>query len=193
MPDETQLFDAVARVLARQPGSSMQEIAGAAGISRTTLHRAFGDRETLVERLSRHVLAECERAFDAAGIDDRPVLEAFDRLLDDALALAKGFALLFAEPYVYRVPALVEEIQLQDDRLTRFFERGQTAGAFRPDLPPRWLTYSVGAQLEAIWWTIEDGHVGAREAGRLLRATILGGIAARGSTEPPAGGTWTRP
>ncbi|HST38841.1 MAG TPA: TetR/AcrR family transcriptional regulator [Conexibacter sp.] len=193
MPDETQLIDAVARVLARQPGSSMQEIAGAAGISRTTLHRAFGDREALVERLSREVLAECERAFDAAGIDDRPVLEAFDLLLDDAVVLAKGFALLFAEPYVYRVPALVDEIQQQDDRLTRFFERGQAAGAFRPDLPPRWLTYSVGAQLEAIWWTIEDGHVGAREAPRLLRATILGGIAARGATEPPAGGTWTRP
>lgn len=193
MADETQLFDAVARVLARQPGSSMQEIATAAGVSRTTLHRAFGDRETLVERVSRHVLADCARAFDAAGIDDRPVLEAFDRLLDDALAVAKGFALLFAEPYVHRVPALVEEIERQDDRLTRFFARGQTAGAFRPDLPPRWLTYSVGSQLEAIWWTIEDGHVGEREAPRLLRATILGGIAARGATEPPAGGTWTRP
>ncbi|MDO8214084.1 TetR/AcrR family transcriptional regulator [Conexibacter sp. CPCC 206217] len=193
MADQTQLFDAVARVLARQPGSSMQEIASAAGISRTTLHRAFGDRETLVERLSEHVLADCERLFDAAGIDHAPVLEAFERLLDSTLAFAKAYALLFAEPYVYRVPRLVAEIETQDARLERFFARGQVEGAFRPDLPPRWLAYSVGAQLEAIWWAIDDGHVGPREAPRLVRATVLGGIATRGTTEAPAGATYTRP
>ncbi|MDO8186354.1 TetR/AcrR family transcriptional regulator [Conexibacter sp. JD483] len=179
MPDETQLFDAVARVMARQPGSSMQEIATAAGISRTTLHRAFGDRETLVETLTAHVLADCERAFDAAGIDHDDPQQAFDRLLDDALTLAKAYSLLFSEPHIHRVPRLVDEIAEQETRLARFFERGQRAGQFRPELPPQWLAYSVGAQLEAIWWAIEDGHVGARDAARLLRATILGGIAVR--------------
>ncbi len=193
MPDETQLFDAVARVLARQPGSSMQEIATAAGISRTTLHRAFGDRETLVEKLSAQVLAECERAFDAAEIDSAPPMEAFDRLLEHALTLAKAYSLLFAEPHVYRVPRLVDEITEQETRLARFFERGQRAGQFRPDLPPQWLAYSVGAQLEAIWWAIEDGHVGARDAGRLLHATILGGIAVRAGTQIPPNGSYTRP
>lgn len=193
MADVTQLYDPLARVLARQPGSSMQEIATAAGVSRTTLHRAFGDRETLVERISAHALAECERLFDEAGIDDAPVLEAFDRLLDSALAFARAYALLFTEPYVYRVPRLVEEITTQDERLGRFFARGQVDGVFRPDLPSRWLAYSVGAQLEAVWWAIEDGHVGSREAPRLLRATILGGIAARATTDPPAGATYVRP
>lgn len=193
MPDETQLFDALARVMARRPGSSMQEIASAAGVSRTTLHRAFGDRETLVERLSEHVLADCARAFDESGIDTAPVLEAFDRLLDSALAFAKAYALLFSEPYVQRVPRLVEEIEIQDARLSRFFARGQADGAFRPDLPPQWLAYSVGAQLEAVWWAIEDGHVGPREAPRLLRATVLGGIAAHATTLPPGGATFTRP
>lgn len=193
MPDETQLYDAVGRVLARAPGSSMQEIATAAGVSRTTLHRAFGDRETLVERVSAHGLAECERLFDVAGIDDAPVLEALDRLLDSALVFAKAYALLFAEPYVYRVPRLVEEIKTQDERLGRFFARGQTDGVFRPDLPSRWLAYSVGAQLEAVWWAIEDGHIGSREAPRLLRATVLGGIAAHATSDVPGAATYVRP
>lgn len=192
MRDEAQLYDAIARVLARQPGSSMQEIATAAGISRTTLHRAFGDRETLIERLSSSVLADCERLFDAAGIDDAPVLEALDRLLDSTLAFAKAYALLFTEPYVYRLPRLLEEIRAQDERFERFFARGQAAGAFRPDLPARWLVYSVGAQLEAVWWAIEDGHLGPREAPRLLRSTILGGIATH-ATQDPAGTAYGRP
>lgn len=193
MPDETQLYDAVARVLARAPGSSMQEIATAAGVSRTTLHRAFGDRDTLVERVSAHGLAECERLFDEARIDDAPVLEAFDRLLDSALVFAKAYALLFAEPGVYRVPRLVEKIQTQDERLGRFFARGQADGVFRPDLPSRWLAYSVGSQLEAVWWAIEDGHIGSREAPRLLRATVLGGIATRATADTPDGATYVKP
>jgi AcrR family transcriptional regulator len=31
--------------LAREPGASMQKIAAASGVSRTTLHRAFGGRD----------------------------------------------------------------------------------------------------------------------------------------------------
>lgn len=193
MADETQLYDAVAQAIARQPGSSMQEIASAAGVSRTTLHRAFGDRETLVERITARALEECERIFDEAGIDDAPVLDALERLLDATLAFARAYVLLFVEPHVYRVPRLVEQIQAQDERLGRYFERGQAAGVFRPDLPPRWLAYSVGGQFEAMWWATADGHVGQRDARRLLRATVLGGIAVRAGTDDPNSGSWTRP
>jgi AcrR family transcriptional regulator len=193
MKDEPNLYDAVARVLAREPGSSMQEIATAAGISRTTLHRAFGDRETLVERVSEHVLAECARLFDEADIDRAQALEAFDRLLDSTVALALAYALLFAEPHVYRIPRLVEEIRTQDERFEHFFERGQKAGVFRPDLPARWLVYSVGSQLTAIWWAIDDGFVGPRDAQRLVRATVLGGIATRGTNDNPALAAYSRP
>jgi TetR/AcrR family transcriptional regulator, mexCD-oprJ operon repressor len=177
MADEAQLCDTVAGVLAREPGSSMQEIATAAGVSRTTLHRAFGDRTTLVERVSERVLAGCARLFDEAGIDDAPVLDAFDRLIQEPLPLAKAYALLFAEPGVYRIAKLLEEIRTQNERFERYFARGQAAGVFRPDLPPRWLVYSVGSQLTALWWAVDDGFVGARDAARLIRASVLEGIA----------------
>lgn len=193
MVDQANLFDTVAGVLARQPGSSMQEIATAAGVSRTTLHRAFGDRTTLVDRVSEHVLADCSRLFDAAGIDEAPVLEAFDRLIEEPLPLAKAYALLFAEPGVYRIAKLVEEIRTQNQRFERYFARGQAAGAFRPDLPPRWLVYSVGSQLTALWWAVDDGFVGARDAARLIRATVLDGIATDAGAGSPGSGEEAKP
>lgn len=185
MAADHKLFDSVAGALARQPGSSMQEIAEAAGVSRTTLHRAFGDRKTLIERVSRHVLADCERLFDEAGIDDAPVLEAFEALIAAPLRLGRAYALLFTEPGVFRDAGLLAEIRSQDDRFERYFARGQAAGAFRSDLPPRWLVYSVGTQMTALWWAVDDGFVGARDAARVLRATLFSGIAAR----DPDGGT----
>jgi len=165
----------------------MQEIAAAAGVSRTTLHRAFGDRAALVERVSRYVLADCERLFDEAGIDDAPVLEAFNCLIAAPLRLGKAYAMLLAEPGSYQNSELVGEIRSQDDRFERYFARGQDAGVFRRDLPPRWLVYSVGCQTIALWWAVDDGFVGSREAGRLLRATVLEGIAGRGTDTAPGG------
>lgn len=177
MSRRNDLYDAVAAALARSPGSSMQEIATAAGVSRTTLHRAFGDRATLVERVSEHVLADCSRLFDAAGIDSAPVMDSFERLIEAPLPLAKAYAMLLAEPAAYGVPKLVDAIEELDDRFERFFARGQADGLFRPELPPRWLVYSFGSQLVALWWAVDDGFVAARETTRLLRATVLGGIA----------------
>ncbi|MGE0065727.1 MAG: TetR/AcrR family transcriptional regulator [Solirubrobacterales bacterium] len=186
MSDEANLVDAVAGVLAREPGSSMQEIATAAGIGRTTLHRTFGDRAALVERISKHVLADCERLFDEAGIDDAPVLDAFAGLIAEPLRLGKAYALLFAEPGAYRNTELVKEITSQEQRFERYFTRGQAAGVFRQDLPPRWLVCSVGGQLTALWWAVDDGFVGSRDAGRLLRATVFEGIATHGHSEGAA-------
>ncbi len=177
MPDDTHLIDQLASALAREPGASMQEIATAAGVGRTTLHRAFGSRDALIEQVGRHVLAECARLFDEAGIDDAPPAEALERMLDATLPLARVHALLLSEPAVYRATALTADIERQDERLERFFARGQRAGVFRPDLPPRWLAYSIGSQLTAAWWAVHDGYVGARDAQRLLRATIVEGLA----------------
>ncbi len=178
--DRTDLLEAAATVLGKDSGASMQQIAAAAGIGRTTLHRAFATREELVEAVSERALEQCRRHFDRARIDDAPVLEAFDDLLGDVVALARGYNLLLSEPHVYRVERLVDEIERLDARFERFFARGQATGVFRSDLSARWLVYSVGSQFVAVWWAIQDGYVGTKDAPRILRATVLEGMLARG-------------
>ncbi len=176
--DRTALLDTAARVLAEDNAASMQQVAAAAGISRTTLHRAFATREALVEAVTERVLDECARHFDAAGIDAAPVLEAFDRIADTVVPLALAHAILFTEPSVYRVERFAAAVAAQEERFERYFVRGQADGVFRADLPPRWLVFSVGSQFAALWYAIHEGFIGAREAPRLLRTTVLGGVLA---------------
>jgi TetR/AcrR family transcriptional repressor of mexCD-oprJ operon len=178
--DRTALLQAAANVLGKDFGASMQQIAAAAGIGRTTLHREFATREELVEAVAERALEQCQRQFDQARIDDAPVLEAFDALLGDVMLLAQGYNLLLSEPHIYRVPRLVDENERLNARLERFFARGQAEGVFRSDLSARWLVYSVGSQFVAIWWAVQDGYVGAKDAPRILRATVLEGVLARG-------------
>lgn len=173
------LLDAIAGALANNLSASMQEIADSAGISRTTLHRAYANRQALTEAVAQHALTECDRVFDEAGIDDRPALEAFDLLSASVVPLAIAYCLLWAEPPISQTPELAQAVELQDDRFERYFARGQAEGCFRADLAPRWLVYSVGSQAMAAWFAIRAGFVGVREAPRLFRSTVLTGVAAK--------------
>lgn len=174
--DRDQLLEAAATVLAKDFGASMQAIAAGAGVGRTTLHRAFPSREALIEAVSDKVLADCDAVFDAAGIDDAPPAEAFDRLMESAVKLSRGYVLILGEPHVYRVPRLVQEIEAQDARVERMVVRGQADGTFRADLPPRWIVYAFGSQLVGLWWAVEEGYVGERDAPRVFRSTLVGGV-----------------
>lgn len=179
---EDQLLTAVATALAGNLGASMQEIADEAGIGRTTLHRRFPSRQTLTDAVARHALDEADRIMSACGMDDRPAPEVLDRLAAEVLPLALTYALLWAEPPITERTPLEAEVEQLDDRFERFAARGQVDGHLRPDVPARWIVYSLGSQALAVWWAVRAGFVGVREAERLFADTALDGL--RGPTVP---------
>ncbi len=173
------LLQRVANALSANHGASTGEIAAAADVSRATLHRVFGNREELVSTVYGWLLDQCDRVFDESGIDSAPVLEAFDRLVEDSYPIAQSYWMLIAKPELESVPEFREGMEKQDTRLESFFARGQTEGIFRPDLPPRWLAYSLGGQIMSAWYLVDDGHAGAREVPRLVRTAVIEGVLAR--------------
>ena len=177
--ERTALVQQVASSLSINPGASTGEIAAAADVSRATLHRVFGSREDLVGTVYGWLLDQCDRIFDRSGIDDAPVLEAFDRLVEDSYPIAQSYWMLVAKPELESVPEFQKGMAEQDARLESFFARGQADGVFRPDLPPRWLAYSLGGQIMSAWYLVEDGHAGAREVPRLVRTAVIEGVLAR--------------
>lgn len=181
-PGREQLFSDVAQALSANHGASTGEIAAAAKVSRATLHRVFGNREQLLESVYGWLLTRGDALLDAAGIDDGPVLEAFERLVEDSYPLAQSYWLLISTPHLETVPELVKGIEAQDQRLENYFVRGQATGDFRADLPPRWLAYSLSSQVMSAWYLVDEGFAGARDVPRLIRIAILEGVRAR-STE----------
>ncbi len=177
--ERAELLQQVANALSANHGASTGEIAAAADVSRATLHRVFGSREDLVATVYGWLLAQCDRVFDESGIDSAPVLEAFDRLVEDSYPIAQSYWMLIAKPELESVPEFQRGMEKQDARLDRFFARGQAEGIFRPDLPPRWLAYSLGGQIMSAWYLVDDGHAGPREVPRLVRTAVIEGVLAR--------------
>lgn len=175
------LLRGVAGVLAGNPGASMTEIAAGAGTSRATLHRRFPTRDDLAVAVAHHALAECDRIFDAAGMEHRSAAEVLDALSREALALAVAYELLWVVPPITDRTDLEAEAELRDDRFERFATRAQAAGELRADVPARWVVYSVGSQAVALRYAVIAGFVGAREAERLFRTTILDGLGTPGT------------
>lgn len=198
-PEREKLFLDVANVLTTNRGASTGEIAAAAGISRATLHRIFGSRDALVEKIYRWLLVRSDERLDAAGVDPvegggaplDPVLDVFERLTEDSFPLAQSLWLLISAPQLEQDPELLALLETQDLRLEKFFRRGQDDGVFRADLPARWLAYSLGSQVMSAWYLVEDGYTGAKDVPRLVRTAVLDGALAPGRTgkSGPASGS----
>lgn len=169
----------VATALVANPGASTSEVAEVAGVSRATLHRAFGDRDAMVTSAYGWLLDRCDQIFDEARIDDGEITPALDRLIEDCYPLAQSYWLLTATPSLEQKDEIGERIKQQDDRLENFFARGQREGVFRLDLTPRWMSYSFGGQVMSAWYLVEDGYAGEMEVPRLIREATRGGLVNR--------------
>nr|WP_228566660.1 TetR/AcrR family transcriptional regulator [Nocardia sp. SYP-A9097] len=170
-----QILAAATPVLARDRGASMQVIAQAAGVSRTTLTRLFPTRETLMTALSEQVYAAASAALDAAELGDTPFETALTALTTRFLPLAQFWGVLSVEPHLLRQPEYTTRADDLIHRLDEFFARGQRAGILRAELPPRWLSFTLFGLSETAWYLVLDEQMGARQAPEFLVSMMLSG------------------
>ena len=173
------ILTAAIPVLARDRGASMQAIAGAAGVSRTSLTRVFPTRDDLVAALADRVNASAVAALDTADLGSAPFDRALTALTEGFLPLAQVWGVLSLEPYLLSRPEMVNRTRDLIQRLDDFFARGQREGYIRPELPARWLSFTLFGLAETAWYLVLDEEMGARQAPEFLASMILRGTAQR--------------
>src|SRR3954462_14277222 len=90
------VLEAGARLLAERPTASMQEIADASGVGRTTVYRHFPAREDLIGALVRQVADEIGDVTDAVMAMDARCADALRRFAHDITALGRRWRFLQA-------------------------------------------------------------------------------------------------
>ncbi|MDR8411758.1 TetR/AcrR family transcriptional regulator [Nonomuraea sp. 3-1Str] len=92
------ILEAAERVLAQEPGASMEQIAAAAGVARTTIHRRFASRQALVEALASSAARQLAQAVDDGRPDTAPPLVAMHRITANVLEIKGAWAFALGLP-----------------------------------------------------------------------------------------------
>jgi AcrR family transcriptional regulator len=115
----------------------MEEIAAAAGVARTTVHRRFSTREALIASLAGWASRQLEAAVDEARPDTAPPLVALYQATANVLRVK--FSWGFSMGTALAKGGEVEEIQCRIlDTCDRLFRRLRDSGALRADVDPVW-------------------------------------------------------
>jgi AcrR family transcriptional regulator len=131
------ILEAAERVLSSNPAASMEQIAEAAGVARTTVHRRFASRDALVDAMTAWATRQFAAAVEAAHPESTPPLVALYQVTANVLRVKIdwGFAMsraLSADPGADAVHTDVEA------RCDRLFRQAQAAGVLRADVDPVW-------------------------------------------------------
>ncbi|WP_164412004.1 TetR/AcrR family transcriptional regulator [Streptomyces salinarius] len=162
------------RELGRNPDTTLEELARAAGVVRRTLFGHFPGRAALLEALAE----EASEALRAAMADAADAAEPADRALAHFTLLmwpvGDRYRMLLAlarhDLGVERVSAILAPARAE---VTAILERGQRDGVFPAHLPPAALSAGLEAMVVALLEQVNTGALeddGTRAAAAILIA-----------------------
>lgn len=156
------ILDAAVTALAKDAGTSMADIASAAGVGRTTIHRYFPERADLLRSISQDALERVTLATERARLDEGGAVEAIRRLAQGYFELGEIFSMLFNNPHMLDDDWTAET---ESDRaVTRLFERGLNSGELDPFMTPEWGVHVLWCTLYAAWTHATEDNVSKHEA-----------------------------
>ncbi|MYW00187.1 TetR family transcriptional regulator [Streptomyces sp. SID3343] len=182
------ILEAAERTLSADPAATMEQIAEAAGVARTTIHRRFATREALLDALTGWAAGRFAEAVASARPDATPPLIALYQVTANVLRVKSGWAFAMnrsVDPSHDEAARIHAEVA---EACARLFRRAQAAGVLRPDADLDWsrrVYYALihEAAMEAATDGADPDVLAARTVDTLLRG--VGSAEGLGSTGSP--------
>lgn len=170
------LVSAAAQIFqARGPDAPLEEIAGAAGVSRTTLHRHFADRAALAAAVLQENVSMIEaRAVELAEADDGAE-QLYHYLLDVQLQ-APWLARMVASEDLLGVGELADRTAAALEPLV---VRARAVGVLRPSVTTQDILLTLPMAMAV---QLADAHGGREDRAARTRAILHRGLF---TTDPP--------
>jgi len=165
------VIEAGIELLTVDPEASVQDVADASGVGRTTVYRHFPNRESLLEAVIAALVERARAEIAAAVAGDDP--EAAIRNLG---AASIGLALRYGRLFRSRDGASKTYERFKDDETSptrRFLEAARERGAIRTDLPVAWLRSVLQAVTFAALGEIESGQASEGEVVELAGDSLV--------------------
>lgn len=171
------LVDAARRTFATLgPEAPLEAVAAAAGVSRTTLHRHFANREALASAVLQQNVADIEARAAAMSDADDGVVGLFHHVLDVQVG-SPTLTLLIARG---DSPELADLARRTEAAFGPLLDRGRDAGVVHPGVTTRHVMLALPMAMSAL---AVEGRAADAPRGRDVRQVLHRGLF---TTEPPA-------
>jgi AcrR family transcriptional regulator len=169
------LLDVAVEVLVADPAASLGEVAAAAGIGRTTLHKHYPTRDDLLRAVADRSIEAWERAVESAERQESP--DGGLRALAEALvSIGRHLAFLWRTPVFDHMADIGLRCRALDARSLAVLSRARSQGAVRADVPDYWLIQTFHSLVYVAAESVDSGHLAPRDAPGLAVDTFLRGL-----------------
>jgi AcrR family transcriptional regulator len=165
---------AALEALAGDPDVSMAEIARRAGVVRATIYAHFPTRESLLDDVMEHAVAEVAESAAAAEPTRGEPREALERVLRATWIKLSSFHALLA---INTARLSAKELHRRHLPVMTLFvpliERGQQEGVFRSDVPVSWHLAVIRSLVHTASAELQGGRLGETDVEQTVVTTVL--------------------
>jgi TetR/AcrR family transcriptional regulator, mexCD-oprJ operon repressor len=188
-----QVLTTALHVLTLDPAATIDEIAQASGLGRTTVFRHFPTRDALLVEVSLLVLSRVQELFGEIDFANVNVVDGFARVAAVACSIQREFVFVSNQQLWSAAwdPGVSEQLEALLSGVRVLVERGQRLGVLRTDLPAAWLVKSFSCLVDMMM--IERGpggalaELGVEEAAGIVQSQFLHGALQQASALQQAG------
>lgn len=173
------LLQTATSVLLKDPTAALGDVAKAAGVGRTTLHKRFPTRTALVRAVANDALDLIDSVSSHVDFSRD---DAIEDLITRLVALGPRVEFLLRFPGLERDAELRSRIEEMDRPVLDLITRLQ-GSRLRADLPAWWILHTLYAGLFNAWEAISYGRLAPLDAPRFVLTTVFEGVANVGTAD----------
>jgi AcrR family transcriptional regulator len=170
------LLDIATEVLVDDPAASLAEVARAAGIGRTTLHKQYATRDDLIRAVAHRAIDVWERAVSAASEADPDA--GLRALVTAMVPLGPQLAFLWRTPALEHVDEICARLDVLQERQLVLLRHARKLGILSESTPDWWQLRILYAVVYSAAESIYDGTLAPLDAPDLAFDALLRGVGA---------------
>jgi AcrR family transcriptional regulator len=174
------VLDAAVALLAERPQATMQEVADASGLGRTTVYRHFPRRQDLIDALFQEVLREAAKTVEDALRAASSPRELLCDLGVRIIAIGDRYRFLDAHPELRERALAPNDRPGVENPLEAYLAQAQLRGEVRDDLPVQWMLTTLRGLGVVAMVEVSAGRMTVEEAGKHVGETCASAFAPQG-------------
>ncbi|OEJ22286.1 TetR/AcrR family transcriptional regulator [Streptomyces subrutilus] len=183
---ERAIVTAAVRVWARERAATLPQVAEAAEVGRTTLHRYFPERDGLLRAATEHALEAIGGAIVEAEPDKGHPLDAMRRVIAALASASDAIMFVFGDQSLVRdvAPTLESDLPAPHDPVIDLIRRGQAEDVFDDQLSAEWIQQVLWGVTYTAFEQVERGALAKFDVTATVTRTLERGVTATAGARP---------